>query len=178
MKYLLVLLSAGLLATGSDAQNFTLKSKELGGQATARQFANGMGCNGANVSPQLYWENAPAGTQRFAVTMYDKDAPTGSGFWHWVVFNIPASTTELPAGAGDVRKALAPPGCVQSVTDFGQPGYGGPCPPPGAPHQYLITVYALSKPLELGTTASPALVGFHLGQAALAQASLVIYGKR
>ncbi|MBD2767422.1 YbhB/YbcL family Raf kinase inhibitor-like protein [Hymenobacter sp. BT664] len=178
MKRFSFLLGLGLLAAGGHAQTFTLKSSELGGQATARQFLNGNGCSGGNVSPQLSWEHAPKGTQSFAVTMYDKDAPTGSGWWHWVVFNIPPSTTELKAGAGEVAKALAPAGCVQSVTDFGKPGYGGPCPPPGPPHQYLITVYALNTKLDLDKTATPALVGFYLGQAALAQASLVVYGKR
>ena len=178
MKRLLLLLALGLLATDSFAQTFTLKSNDLGGQATARQFLNGNGCSGGNVSPQLSWENAPKGTQSFAVTMYDKDAPTGSGWWHWVVFNIPASTMDLKAGAGDVSKALAPAGSVQSLTDFGQAGYGGPCPPPGVPHQYLITVYALGSRLELDKTAAPALVGFYLSQRARARASLVIYGQR
>lgn len=178
MKRLPLLFGLGLLAAGSHAQTFTLKSKDLGGQATARQFLNGNGCAGGNVSPQLAWENAPKGTRGFAVTMYDKDAPTGSGWWHWVVFNIPAAATELKAGAGDPSQALAPAGSVQSLTDFGKPGYGGPCPPPGAPHQYLITVYALGSKLELDQTAPPALVGFYLGQAALARASLVVYGQR
>lgn len=178
MKRFALLLGLSLLAAGARAQTFTLKSSDLGGQATARQFFNGNGCSGSNVSPQLSWENAPKGTQSFAVTMYDKDAPTGSGWWHWVVFNIPASATELKAGAGDASKDLTPAGTVQSLTDFGKPGYGGPCPPPGAPHQYLITVYALSAKLELDKTATPALVGFYLGQTALARASLVVYGQR
>ena len=101
-------------------------------------------CVGENVSPALNWANPPAGTKSFAITMYDPDAPTGSGWWHWLVFNIPASTTELPAGAGDPSKQLAPAGSVQSRTDFGQPGYGGPCPPKGdIDHHYHFTVYAL-----------------------------------
>ena len=178
MKHLLIPPGLVPMATGSYAQTFTLKSNELGGQATARQFLNGNGCAGGNVSPQLAWENAPKGTQSFAVTMYDKDAPTGSGWWHWVVFNLPASATELKAGAGDGSKALAPQGSVQSLTDFGKPGYSGPCPPPGLARQYLITVYALGSRLELDKTATPALVGFYLGQAALARASLIIYGQR
>src|SRR3954471_12730774 len=91
-----------------NAQTFTLKSSDLGGQADQKEFFNGMGCTGQNISPQLSWTGAPAGTQFFAVTMYDKDAPTGSGFWHWVVFNIPASTTELKSGAGDVSKDFLP----------------------------------------------------------------------
>lgn len=160
------------------AQTFTLKSTDIGGQATQKQFFNGMGCTGQNISPQLSWENAPEGTAFFAVTMYDKDAPTGSGFWHWVVFNIPANITELKSGAGDVSKKMLPKEVIQSITDFGKPGYGGPCPPPGAPHQYLITVYALKSKIDLDKTASPAMVGFYLNNNMLAKASLVMYGKQ
>ena len=102
----------------ASAQTFTLKSKEIGGQATNRQFFNGFGCHGDNVSPELYWENVPTGTQSFAVTIYDKDAPTGSGWWHWVIFNIPANVHELQSGAGDPARALAPAGAIQGITDF------------------------------------------------------------
>lgn len=179
MKKSLTLLGAILFfANVSLAQTFTLKSKDIGGQATQKQFFNGMGCTGENVSPQLSWENAPAGTQAFAVTMYDKDAPTGSGFWHWVVFNIPATVTELKTGAGDVAKAIAPKECTQSTTDFGKPGYGGPCPPAGAPHEYLITVFALKTKFDLPANSMPAIVGFYLSQATLAKASIVMYGQQ
>jgi Raf kinase inhibitor-like YbhB/YbcL family protein len=167
-----------VLPLGASAQTFTLKSSELGGQATQHQFFNGFGCHGDNVSPELSWENAPAGTQSFAVTMYDKDAPTGSGFWHWVVFNIPASATELKSGAGDAAKGLLPAGAIQSMTDFGKAGYGGPCPPPGSPHEYLITVYALKSKLTLDQSASPAFVGFMLNSNLLAKASIVMYGQQ
>jgi len=127
-----------------EAQTFTLKSKDIGGQATDKQVFKGFGCTGENVSPELYWENAPAGTRRFAVTMFDPDAPTGSGFWHWIVFDIPANITELKSDAGNLSKNLAPAGAIQGKTDFGQPGYGGPCPPEGHGfHEYIITVYAL-----------------------------------
>ena len=178
MRQVYLLMAALVLGAGAQAQTFTLKSNELGGQATNRQFFSGFGCHGDNVSPELSWENAPAGTQAFAVTMYDKDAPTGSGFWHWVVFNIPANVTELKSGAGDAAKGLLPAGVVQSVTDFGMPGYGGPCPPPGAPHEYLITVYALKTKLSLDKTASPAFVGFNLNANLLAKASIVMYGQQ
>lgn len=160
------------------AQNFTLKSKDLGGQATTKQFLNTMGCTGDNISPQLSWENAPSGTQAFAITIYDKDAPTGSGLWHWVVFNIPSTVYELKTGAGDLTKLIAPKECTQSNNDFGKPGYLGLCPPPGQLHEYLITVYALKTKIELPASTSPAVVGFYLGQATLAKASLVIYAKQ
>lgn len=94
------------------------------------------------------------------------------------IFNIPAAETELKSGAGDVAKGLAPKDAIQSVTDFGTPGYGGPCPPPGPSHQYLITVYALKSKIELDKNASPAMVGFYLNSNALAKASLVMYGQQ
>src|SRR4029453_4587971 len=101
------------------------------------------GYSGENISPQLSWQNAPAGTQSFAVTMYDKDAPTGSGFWHWVVFNIPASVTELPSNAGDIAKKLMPIGAVQSFNDTGNNGYVVPGPPAGPFHNIFIMCYSL-----------------------------------
>ena len=87
---------------------------------------NGFGCTGKNESPQLSWENAPEGTKSFAITMYDPDAPTGSGWWHWVVFDIPSDITELMTGAGNVKLNLVPEGTIQSITDYGTNGYGGP----------------------------------------------------
>jgi Raf kinase inhibitor-like YbhB/YbcL family protein len=162
------------------AQTFTLKSKDIGGQATSKQVLKGFGCTGDNISPELFWENPPEGTKSFAVTMYDPDAPTGSGFWHWVVFDIPANSTELKSDAGNLSKNLAPAGCIQSATDLGQPGYGGPCPPEGhGIHEYIITVYALKvDKLGLDKTATPAFVGFNLHFNTLAKASLVMYYKR
>jgi Raf kinase inhibitor-like YbhB/YbcL family protein len=164
----------------SFAQTFTLKSKDLNGQVTSQQVLNGFGCNGENLSPQLSWENAPAATKSFAISIYDKDAPTGSGWWHWVVFDIPATSTELKRGAGDVSKKLLPDGAIQSVTDFGSAGYGGPCPPQGdKPHQYIITIYALkTSTLGLDAKASPALVGYYLYGSTLAKASIVVYYQR
>ena len=173
----LILLSL-VLHTQLQAQTFTLKSADIGGQATQKEFYNGFGCTGQNISPQLSWENAPAGTKYFAVTMYDKDAPTGSGWWHWLIFNIPADVKELKAGAGNIDKNLAPKEAVQSVTDYGKPGYGGPCPPPGEPHQYVITVYALRNRIDLDKNTPPAQVGFNLNSNMLAKASIVMYGKR
>ncbi len=161
-----------------NGQTFTLKSSDIGGQATQKQFFNGMGCSGQNISPQLSWENPPEGTQYYAVTMYDKDAPTGSGFWHWVMFNIPGNVNELKSNAGDASGKDVPKKAIQSITDFGKPGYGGPCPPPGAPHEYLITVYALKAKIDLDKNASPAMVGFYLNSNLLAKASIVMYGKR
>ena len=100
MKKMILLASVFMIGKLASAQTFTLKSNDVGGQATNKEFFNGFGCSGQNISPELHWENAPAGTQAFAVTIYDKDAPTGSGFWHWVIFNIPSDVMELKSGAG------------------------------------------------------------------------------
>ena len=173
----LALLFAGSVAS---SQTFTLTSTDIGGQATDQQVFNGFGCSGANISPQLSWMNVPEGTQSFAVTMYDPDAPTGSGWWHWLVFDIPASVSSLASDAGNAGKMIAPKGAVQSMTDFGSVGYGGPCPPPGHGfHTYIITVHALKvDKLGLDAKASPALVGYTLNANAIQKASIVMYYKR
>lgn len=159
---------------------FTLTSKDLGGQTTKIQEFNGFGCTGENKSPQLSWKNAPEGTKSFAITMYDPDAPTGSGFWHWVVFDIPATTNELVTNAGNLKSNLLPKGTIQSITDYGIKGFGGPCPPEGnGYHQYIITIYALkTDKLGLNEDTNPAIVGFYLWNNTLAKASIVAYYKR
>jgi Raf kinase inhibitor-like YbhB/YbcL family protein len=169
-------LSAGTLG----AQNFTLTSKDIGGQGTALLEFDGFGCKGRNQSPQLAWSDAPAGTRSFAVTLYDPDAPTGSGWWHWVVYDIPVTESAIPTGAGNPEGRGLPKGARQGRTDYGKAGYGGPCPPPGHGfHQYILTVYALGVDrLDVGPDPSPALVGFNLNANALAKASLVFYYKR
>lgn len=160
-----------------DKRNFTLKSRTLQGQGTMRMMYNGMNCTGENVSPQLYWEDAPEKTKSFAVTIYDSKAPTSSGWWHWVVFNIPANVYELKEGAGDISKDIAPKNAIQSKTDFGTNGYGGPCPPVDDPaHPYMVTVYALDiDDLGLDKNAGPAMVSFILEQHTIKKSSLVFY---
>lgn len=164
----------------ASAQTFTLASADLGGQFTNQFVAGNFGCNGSNQSPELHWTNAPTGTKSFAVTMYDPDAPTGSGFWHWVVTDIPASVNQLKAGAGNTQNNLTPTGSLQSINDTGATGYQGPCPGEGeSPHRYVITVYALNTQ-KLGTNVNTtaALTGYLLNKAALAKASLIVYCKR
>jgi len=146
----------------------TAPDLETRGRITTTHVFNGMGCNGQNISPALQWTNPPAGTKSFAVTAYDPDAPTGSGWWHWVMYNIPASVTALPPGAGNGRNA--PRGSAQGQTDFGTKGYGGPCPPAGdRPHHYQFTVFALKVDrLDLPGNATAAMVGFNLNANKLA----------
>ena len=184
MKLLAAFCIAFLPLAAFAAGKFTLESVEIkpGGKIAEAQVYKGFGCEGGNVSPSLLWKNAPAGTKSFAITVYDPDAPTGSGWWHWVVFNIPPGTTSLPKGAGDVKKKLMPKGAIQSRTDFGTAGYGGPCPPPGdKPHRYQITVFAVDVdklPNAKNDAASAALAGFDLGSHTLAKATLTgLYGR-
>ena len=134
----------------------------------------GFGCEGKNQSPQLAWSGAPEGTRSFAVTCYDPDAPTGSGFWHWVVVNIPANVTELPLDAGNPKNPKLPAGALQTRTDFGQPGYGGPCSPPGhGPHRYIFTVFAVGvEQLPVNADTSAAVVGFNLNFNTLDKATI------
>ncbi len=139
----------------------------------------GFGCAGGNKSPHLRWEDAPAETKSFAVTCFDPDAPTGSGFWHWVVVNIPAGTTELPLDSGNPSSGKLPAGALQVRTDFGKPGYGGPCPPPGDAHHYVFTVFAVSQDkLPVTADTSAAVVGFNLHFNTLAKATLTGLFKR
>ena len=180
MKQLFILLALCLGFSVSYAQNFTLKSADIEGQAQMKQVFNSFGCKGDNISPELAWVNPPAGTKSFAITMYDPDAPTGSGWWQWVVFDIPATATELVENAGDIIKNLAPKGTVQSLNDYGGYGYGGPCPPVnGGIHEYIFTIYALSIPtLGLDKNANPAMVGFYIHANTIQKSSLVMYYER
>ncbi|HYA42092.1 MAG TPA: YbhB/YbcL family Raf kinase inhibitor-like protein [Syntrophobacteraceae bacterium] len=178
-KYAVVFIFMCILATGTCfAAGFELTSPDLhkGGKLNMEQVFNGFGCTGGNISPALMWQGAPKDTKSFAVTVYDPDAPTGSGWWHWVIFNIPANISVLPKNAGAPASGLAPAGSLQGRTDYGAPGYGGACPPQGdKPHRYIFTVYALDiDKLPLDANASAAMVGFNLNRHALAKASITV----
>ncbi|MBS1960672.1 MAG: YbhB/YbcL family Raf kinase inhibitor-like protein [Bdellovibrionales bacterium] len=171
---LFALILAFTLTSFAHAEGFTVTSSvvKAGETMTNDQVFNGFGCTGKNVSPDLKWEGAPADAKTFAVTMYDPDAPTGSGWWHWTVFNLPAGTKELKAGASHAKGGL-PKGAVQGMTDFGKSGYGGPCPPAGdKPHRYIFKVFALKDKLPLDAKAPGAMVGFYLNQLKLGEATL------
>jgi Raf kinase inhibitor-like YbhB/YbcL family protein len=173
---LTVVLCGIFFTTAAFAEKFVLKSPDVrqGKVIGMDQVFSRMGCTGKNISPALTWEGAPKNAKSFAVTVYDPDAPTGSGWWHWVIFNIPPDVHSLAKNAGDPASGRAPKESMQSRTDYGKPGYGGPCPPPGdKPHRYIFTVYALDiDKLPLDSDASAAMVGFYLHQHALAKAAL------
>ena len=164
-------------AGAANAMTVTSPDIKSGGKIANEQVFNGWDCTGKNVSPALAWSGAPKGTKSFAISMYDPDAPTGSGFWHWWVANIPASVTSLPKGAGSGTGL--PEGAVQPHNDFSLAGYGGPCPPKGKPHHYVITVYALKvDKLDVDANASAAVFGFNANANALAKATLTgLYGR-
>jgi Raf kinase inhibitor-like YbhB/YbcL family protein len=177
-----VLAAVGLIGLASSASAFELKSADVApGGAIADKFVfKGFGCAGGNLSPALSWSGAPEGTKSFALLVHDPDAPTGgAGFWHWIVTNIPGSANGLPQGVGADGKGL-PAGAAQGVTDFGAPGYGGPCPPKGdKPHHYNFTIYALKvDKLDLPQGATASLTGFMVNANALGKATLTgTYGR-
>jgi hypothetical protein len=181
-RVLSLALVLGTAPFGAAAADFKLASPTIkpGSTLTEAQVFNGFGCTGKNVSPALKWSGAPAGTKSYALTVYDPDAPTGSGWWHWVVYNIPASATELPEGAGTADGKGLPAGSAQGKTDFGAPGFGGACPPKGdKPHRYIFTVYALkTDKLDIPAEGTAALVGFMINANKLGQASFTAkYGR-
>ncbi len=135
-----------------------------------------MGAGGEDRSPQLSWSGFPEGTKSFAVTVYDPDAPTASGFWHWAVTNIPASVTELAGGAGDKDTPRLPDGALQLRNDAGFAGYVGAAPPSGhGPHRYFVVVHAVdTETLDVDADTTPAVLGFNLFFHTLARASMVL----
>lgn len=167
------------MSSSASATDFTLTSPDLkDGKLAQANFLSepyGFGCSGGNVSPSLEWSNAPAGTKSFVLTIYDLDAPTGFGWVHWVVANIPGSVSKLPSGIS-AGGQLLPSGALQTRTDFGVPGYGGPCPPQGSTHRYEITLTAVSvdKLPAVTADATPALVGFFSKAQSLGQAKLTV----
>jgi Raf kinase inhibitor-like YbhB/YbcL family protein len=166
----------------TDPSAFTLSSPDIRADAAIdRKFEfNGFGCSGENKSPALEWRGAPQEAKSFAVTVYDPDAPTGSGWWHWFVVNIPRGVTELKPDAGAQGGANLPKGAMQVRNDYGTAAWGGVCPSEGdPPHRYVFTVFALNtEKLELPADASPALAGFMVNANAIAKASFTAkYGR-
>lgn len=176
---LLLLTTVALPAAPDQTPTFRLWSDDLkSGTFTREQVYNSFGCTGSNVSPHLAWSGAPQGTRSFVITVYDPDAPTGSGFWHWVVANVPASAQTIASSASLTPRM--PAGSLETRTDFGPPGYGGPCPPAGdQPHRYIFTIHALKvDKLDVAADTSAALVGFMTNANRIASASFTArYGR-
>ena len=172
IKFLLPIIASLIFANAANAK-MVLKSNDIAHKQTLSdaQVFNSFGCMGKNISPHLSWEGAPIGTKSYALMVYDPDAPTGSGWWHWVAFNIPKDTNELAQNFGANTNSG---NIIQSRTDFGTYGFGGACPPQGdKPHRYQFTIYALGvESLPIDKDASAAMVGFMVRANALDKATI------
>ncbi len=175
MRYLWIVMIIGSFL---QAESFTLESQTLKGQLVKAQEFDGFGCSGQNISPELHWSHAPKGTKSFAVTVYDPDAPTGSGWWHWLIVNIPADTHQIVADASG--KKTLPKGALETTTDYGHAGFGGACPPQGdKAHRYVFTVHALDvESLPVKAESKSAVVGFMINKHTIQKASMISYYQR
>jgi len=158
----------------SNEMKFELKSNLQAGQSIPEDYyGNELGYSSKNLSPLLEWKNVPEGTKSFAVTVFDQDAPTGSGFWHYVLFDVPVNTNRI--GLGDLTRRKIPEGAIESLTDAGKPGYLGPCTPVGREHTYVFTVHALKvEKLGVSPASTPGFVSFNLLANLLGKASFVV----
>lgn len=181
-KVLCALMLSTVAMQPSFAETFTVNSESFiqGKKLTDNQVFNGFGCDGGNLSPALYWHNAPEDTKSFAVSLYDPDAPTGSGFWHWTVLNIPNHVTHLNLDAGNLSNKNLPVGASQVRNDYGIKGFGGACPPAGDnPHRYALTIHALDvASIELPADVSPAVAGFMIRQHQIGSTSVTAHYMR
>ena len=191
MKKFTGLLVFGLMVLGSQAfadsppvkkvyDTIVLHSASLSHNATIdnKHVYKGYGCEGENLSPQVSWEGIPAEAKSLAITYYDPDAPSGSGWWHWTVFNISPSVTEIPEGASGTE--AMPKGAIEGRTDFGESKFGGSCPPTGdKPHRYFLTLHALDvEKLDLDASAPGAMVGYFINAHSIGQAQIMgVYGR-
>lgn len=176
-KQLLAGICLASIVAITQAEGFQLKSPDIqAGKPMNKSLEfTGFGCDGDNTSPQLSWSGAPEGTKSFAVTVYDPDAPTGSGWWHWVIIDIPANVHELAKDAGDLENGKPPKGSRQIRTDYGSLGFGGACPPKGdEAHHYHFKAFALDvEKLQLPENPTAALVGYNLNAHALATSEII-----
>jgi Raf kinase inhibitor-like YbhB/YbcL family protein len=168
------------LGVATSASAFELRSTDVseGKMLSGAHVYSGFGCSGENLSPALSWTRAPAGTKSFALTVYDPDAPTGSGWWHWIVYDMPPATTSLARGIG--HTSALPEGAIEARNDFGARSFGGACPPVGdKPHRYVFTIHALKVgKLDVPLDASAALVGFMINANQIGKASITARYRR
>ncbi len=180
MKSRFVALSALCILAGAafaHAGSLQLASRDWhdGGTVPLRNVYNESGCDGENLSPEFHWIGVPEGAKSLALTVFDLDAPSRGGWWHWVVFNIPITVSSLPEGAGEKRPVRLPAGSAQCRNDYGEPGYGGPCPPPASTHRYVAKVYALNVgKLSLGPDPSPGNAARQIAAHSIASAELTV----
>ncbi len=182
MKYLPLCAALALVSLAGSASAFEIKSPAIGADGTIplKYTANAFGCHGSNISLPLEWKDVPAGAKSLALTMFDLDAPTGSGFWHWTIANMPPTTMSLAEGVGVAGNAKLPKGAAQGRNDAGTAAYFGPCPPAGdKPHHYVITIFAVkADKIGIDANTSGAVVGFQLHFNTLAKASVTYtYGR-
>ncbi len=165
--------------TPPPPRHLVLSSPDITDGGTLHRAQVNRRCGGRDVSPALAWHHAPLGTRSYVLLMHDPDAPKAEGFWHWVVYDIPASVDALPAGAGDVHDHSMPAGVVQALSDFGTRGYGGPCPPPGRAHRYFIRLYAMpTAKLNVPRNATASIIAAYADATALGRAQLMArYGR-
>jgi len=178
------LLLLGCLAVCTNAfasEGFRLSSTTWreGGTVPLENLYDRSGCHGANLSPELDWAGAPSNTKSFAITIFDLDAPKPGGWSHWVMFNLPANVSKLDAGAGTAKSKRTPIGVLECLNDYGTRGYGGPCPPPGVVHRYVVSLYALKvDKLPVDRDVPPAKVVKQIEADALAVAKITVkYGQ-
>ncbi|MGJ8681487.1 YbhB/YbcL family Raf kinase inhibitor-like protein [Paraglaciecola sp.] len=170
------------LSAFAHGSSLTLSSHDIaqGQYMDKKHEFNGFGCTGGDLSPHLKWSNAPEGTKSFAITAYDPDAPTGSGWWHWQIVNIPKNISELSTGAGSAETSNAPKESTHISNDYGIRGFGGACPPAGhGVHHYRFTIHALSvEKLELPEDASGALAGYMINANTIESSTIEALYKR
>jgi Raf kinase inhibitor-like YbhB/YbcL family protein len=174
---IMLLVAWALFCPISQAGEFKLQSPTWRNAGTVPGESLYSDCGGKNISPPLSWVGAPTGTKSFAITLFDPDAPGGHGWWHWVLFDLGPNTQNLAAGTGSGRQL--PAGSKQTRNDYGSLGYGGPCPPPGSTHRYVLAIAALDLPtLSVSAQAPPGQIAALIAKHTLAQASInVRYGR-
>ena len=166
-------------AFASGGFRLTSTTWREGGTVPPESVYDQSGCHGANLSPEMDWSGAPSNTKSFAITIFDLDSPKSGGWSHWVMFNLPANLSKLDAGAGTAESKRAPIGALACLNDYGTRGYGGPCPPPGAMHRYVVSLYALKvDKLPVDRDVPPAKVVKQIETNALAVARMTVkYGQ-